>query len=116
MQRIQGADRIASRPAGVRRVKETPGLSNRGFRCCSELESKGTEFYGGTAPPIATKEPPSSTNQPGHRNPPSCGEVRLARRLRLRCDAHHKKAFCAARRPTPSKREPRTYRGLKVTS
>ena len=53
----------------------------RTFRCCSELEAKGTEFYGGTLHLIATKEPPSSTNQPGHRSPPSCGRLRAARRL-----------------------------------
>src|SRR5262245_39624267 len=33
---------------------------------CSELEAKGTEFDGGTAPRITTKEPPSGTDQSGH--------------------------------------------------
>jgi hypothetical protein len=41
------------------------------FRCSSELEAKGTEFYGETATLIATKEPPSSTNQPGHWTAPA---------------------------------------------
>jgi len=40
---------------------------SRTLRSELELEAKGTKFYGGTAPLIATKEPPSSTNQPGHR-------------------------------------------------
>jgi hypothetical protein len=53
-----------------------PGVA---FRCSSELEAKGTEFYGRTAPLIATKEPPSSTNQPGHRTPPSCRAISLCR-------------------------------------
>jgi len=32
------------------------------------LETKGTEFYAGTARLIATKEPPSGTNQLSHRH------------------------------------------------
>ena len=69
-------DRRAGRghdAAGWAVVTETtdPTQPRVAFRCCSELETKGTEFYGGTAPLIATKEPPSSTKQPGHRSPPS---------------------------------------------
>jgi len=44
-----------------------PIRPSRTLRSKLELEAKGTKFYGGTAPLIATKEPPSSTNQPGHR-------------------------------------------------
>ncbi|SRR6266404_4502976 len=68
------------------------------IRSCSELEAEGTEFYTGTERLIATKEPPSSANQPGHRISPSCMGLRLVPRLRTRCDAHHKKALCSRKR------------------
>jgi hypothetical protein len=63
--------------AGMRVMTERLAAQRRVF-ACSELQAKGTEFYAGTARLIATKEPPSGTNQPGHSASPSCGE-----RLRL---------------------------------
>jgi len=54
MKRIQGS-RCPRRPDTIPKRKSDS----------SELEAKGTEFYGGTAPLITTKEPPSSTDQPG---------------------------------------------------
>ena len=59
-----------------------------------ELEPEGREFCRGTDPLIATKEPPYTANQPGHRIPPSC-DFGLMPQLRARCDAHHKKALSA---------------------
>ncbi len=60
------------------------------------LETKGTELYAGTARLIATKEPPSGTNQPSHRNFSLVHDsnLPLIQRLRPRCDARHKKAVC----------------------
>jgi len=43
------------------------------FRKKRQLEAKGTEFYGGTAVLIPTKEPSGSANQSGHWRPPSFG-------------------------------------------
>jgi len=102
-----GGSRPTQHPTGRRRVKPVgdtvngrlpsswrrPTQPRVAFRC-SKLEAKGTEFYRRAATLNATKEPPRSTNQSGHRGPPSCGEVRLARRLHPECDTHHKKAFC----------------------
>jgi len=79
-----GGRNVATKPPGGAVVTETtdPPQPRVAFRCCSELEAKGTEFYSGTLPLIATKEPPNRTNQPGHRSPPSCGGLGLARGLR----------------------------------
>ena len=94
---------LTPRPAGSR---DGPGLGHDAAgrfarhdrvngRALPRLEAKGTELYAGTARLIATKEPPSSANQPGHRISPSCIGLRLVPRLRTRCDAHHKKALCS---------------------
>jgi hypothetical protein len=79
-----------------------PGVA---FRCSSELEAKGTEFYGRTAPLIATKEPPSSTNQPGHRTPPSCRAISLvsSRSTYPACNARPVHTKCQDRTHAPQR-------------
>jgi len=84
--RIRDRDTIAPRPPGL---GETGGRGHDAAewavvtdRSDSELEAKGTEFYAGAHRLIATKEPLSGTNQPGHRSPPSCRSLSLARWLR----------------------------------
>ena len=91
------ASPISAYAAGFVDSLSGPAAQPRAFRIqsCSELEAEGTEFYTGTERLIATKEPPSSANQPGHRISPSCMRLRLVPRLRTRCDAHHKKALCS---------------------
>ena len=92
-----------SRRAESRPGQELPvtGLSRSqprapAFRPRLELEPEGREFCRGTDPLIATKEPPYTANQPGHRISPSC-ELGLMPQLRARCDAHHKKALFSRR-------------------
>ena len=94
------ASPISAHAAGFVDSLSGPAAQPRAFRIrsCSELEAEGTEFYTGTERLIATKEPPSSANQPGHRISPSCMGLRLVPRLRTRCDAHHKKALCSRKR------------------
>jgi hypothetical protein len=55
--------------AGMRVMTERLMRLKGAFRVV-ELQTKGTEFYAGTARLIATKEPPSGANQPGHRTLP----------------------------------------------
>src|SRR5262249_25453881 len=50
---------------GLTDVVETSDPIRR-HSLCSELETKGAEFYGGTAALIPTKKPPGSANQSGH--------------------------------------------------
>jgi hypothetical protein len=68
------ASPISAYAAGFVDNLSGPAAQPRAFRIrsCSELEAEGTEFYTGTERLIATKEPPSSANQPGHRISPSC--------------------------------------------